>query len=218
MVVSLSAGNQLALRPIVSRRRPRGSNLVTLELSPDERLTTTRSVRKRLDFDRPVDMCLVRQCLEIAIQAPTGSNKQGWHFLLEDPELRTEIAGFYKRAWDAFRQSPAFSAYTVHDDEPEMRAAQDRMVSSVSYLANHLARVPVFVIPCVAGRVESTPQPFAVATQVTTYGSIIPAAWSFMLAARAGALVRRGRRFICSSSGRLPSFSKYPSANLHRSR
>ena len=158
-------------------------------LSPDELLTTTRSVRKRLALDRPVDMELVRQSVEIALQAPTGSNAQGWHFVVVvDQEIRRRIAELYKRAWDSYRDSPAFSAYTVHADEPSLHAAQDRMVSSVSYLAEHLARVPVFVIPCVAGRVENAPQPFAVATQASTYGSIIPAAWSFMLAARARGL------------------------------
>ncbi|HIG01515.1 MAG TPA: nitroreductase family protein, partial [Myxococcales bacterium] len=52
----------------------------TLDLSPDALLTTTRAVRKRLDFDRPVDPQLIRECLEVALQAPSGSNSQGWHF------------------------------------------------------------------------------------------------------------------------------------------
>lgn len=163
--------------------------MVPLNLSPDELLTTTRSVRKRLDLDRPVDIASVRECVRIALQAPTGSNEQGWHFVLvDDPELREGIAGFYKMAWDSYRQSPAFSAYRVHADEPEMRSDQDRMFSSVAYLAENLARVPVFVIPCVAGRVENAPQSVAAITQASTYGSIMPAAWSFMLAARARGL------------------------------
>ena len=56
--------------------------MATLNLSPDELLTTTRAVRKRLDFDRPVPLELVRECIEIATQAPTGSNQQGWHWVI----------------------------------------------------------------------------------------------------------------------------------------
>ena len=160
--------------------------MAILNLSPDELLTTTRSVRKRLQLDHPIDLGLVRECVEVALQAPTGLNEQGWHFVVvEDRELREGIASVYKRAWDSYSKSPAFSADTVHADDPERRAILDRIVSSIAYLAEHLARVPVLVIPCVAGRVENVPQPFAVATQASTYGSILPAAWSFMLAARA---------------------------------
>ena len=83
-----------------------------------------------------------------------------------------------------YRASPGFSAFQVHRDDPSMTGVQERMVSSVDYLAEHLAAVPVHVIPCVRGRVEAVPAPFAVVTQASTYGSILPAAWSFMLAAR----------------------------------
>ncbi len=161
----------------------------TLNLSPDELLTTTRAVRKRLDFDQPVDMRLIRECVGIALQAPTGSNEQGWHFVVvSDPEKRQAIASLYRQAWTNYRNSDAFSAFRVHADDASMAPVQERMVSSVEYLANNLERVPIHVIPCVKGRVEQVPAAFAVATQASTYGSIIPAAWSFMLAARARGL------------------------------
>lgn len=156
-----------------------------LGLTADEVLTTTPAVRRRLDLGRDVDLGLVRKCVEIALQAPTGSNEQGWHFVVvTDNERRAAIAERYLAAWDAYRASPRFSAFQVHRDDPSMTGVQERMVSSVDYLAEHLAAVPVHVIPCVGGRVEAAPAPFAVVTQASTYGSILPAAWSFMLAAR----------------------------------
>ena len=161
----------------------------TLDLSPDELLTTTRAVRKRLDFDRPVDDDLIRECLEIGLQAPTGSNEQGWHFVVvKDQKKRNEIGRLYLNAWKGYRNSDSFSAFRVHADDPDMEEVQKRMVSSTAYLAENLARVPVHVIPCVKGRFESLPADFAVVTQASHYGSIIPAAWSFMLAARARGL------------------------------
>ena len=69
-------------------------------LTPDELLTTTRSVRKRLDFDRPVDPALLDECLEIALQAPSASNRQSWHFVVvTDPELKQPIGDYYRKSF-----------------------------------------------------------------------------------------------------------------------
>ena len=46
--------------------------MTKLNLTADEVLTTTRSVRKRLDFDREVSTDVIMECLEIALQAPTA--------------------------------------------------------------------------------------------------------------------------------------------------
>ena len=147
----------------------------------DHLLTTTRSVRKRLDFSRPVDMKVVERCLEIAMQAPTGGNQQGWHWLIvTDAGKRRALADLYRQAFEMYRQMerPVLAA-----DDP--RADQlPRVIASADYLAQHLHEAPIYVIPCIEGRVENLP---AVA-QASTYGSIIPAAWSFMLALRARGL------------------------------
>jgi nitroreductase len=159
-----------------------------LPLDPDQLLTTTRAVRKRLDLERPLDLALVKECLEVALQAPTGSNAQGWHFVVvTDPAKRLGLAGIYRRAWAVYENMP-FAAHHVHENDPSMTAVQARVVASGEYLARNLERVPVHVIPCVAGRVEAVPAPMAVLAQASTYGSILPAAWSFMLAARARGL------------------------------
>ena len=159
-----------------------------LPLDPDQLLTTTRAVRKRLDFERPLDLALVKECLEIALQAPTGSNAQGWHFVVvSDAAKRRALAELYRKAWAVYRNMP-FAAHHVHANDPSMTAVQARVVDSAQYLAENLERVPVHVIPCVAGRFEAVPAPMSVLAQASAYGSILPAVWSFMLAARARGL------------------------------
>jgi nitroreductase len=83
-----------------------------LDLSPVEILSTTRSVRRRLDLTRPVDQTLIEQCLDLAQQAPTGGNQQGWSFVVvTDPRKRQALGALYKQGWDAYRQSMAEPGY-----------------------------------------------------------------------------------------------------------
>ena len=173
--------------------------MTTLRLTPDELLTTTRAVRKRLDLERPLELDLVRECLEIALQAPTGSNAQGWHFVLvSDTEKRRRIAELYAQAFDSYRSMP-FSAHALAEQrEGAERETMHRVVDSAEYLAANLERVPVFLIPCVEGRFDQLPPPMANMAQASVFGSILPAVWSFMLAGRARGLgtawARPGRR------------------------
>jgi nitroreductase len=147
----------------------------------DHLLTTTRSVRKRLDFSRPIEPDVLARCLEIAMQAPTGSNMQAWHFVVvTDAEARRALGALYRRAFHAYLAS--------HRPGPEQLPAGDpraeqlpRVVDSATYLAEHLHEAPVHVIPCIEGRVEQA----GVLAQASIYGSILPAAWSLMLALRA---------------------------------
>ena len=151
--------------------------------SVDHLLTTTRSVRKRLDFTRPVPDDVVARCIEIAYQAPTGSNAQGWHFLVvRDAAKRRGLADLYRKAFQAYADNPALHPTY---DASDLRAAQmPRVLDSATYLAERMHEAPVHVIPCIEGRVEHA----GVIGQASTYGSILPAAWSFMLAARARGL------------------------------
>jgi nitroreductase len=160
----------------------------TVDLTTDELLTTTRAVRKRLDFDRPVDLDVVRECLELALQAPTGSNAQGWQWLVvTDPERRRALAELYRRAWAMYPSMPG-SAHQVHAADASMTQIQEKVVSSAEYLAENLEKVPVLLIPCISGRVENVPAPMSVVAQASLYGSVLPATWSFMLAARSRGL------------------------------
>lgn len=153
-----------------------------LNLTADEVLTTTRAVRRRLDLDRPVEPSLLRECLEIALQAPSGSNAQGWHFVLvTDPVPRAAIAEYYKRAFDAYAVDAAEPAAGNQADTGRA-ATQQRVLRSARHLADNLHRVPVLLIPCCRGRPDAPDAPLAL--QAGLFGSIVPAAWSFMLAAR----------------------------------
>jgi nitroreductase len=151
----------------------------------DELLTTTRSVRKRLDLDRPVPPELIAECIEIALQAPTGSNAQGWHFVVvTDAAKRAEIARVYKETLAGYlkMQEAGGPRWTAPNDP--RKAQEARVRESALFLAENMHRVPVHVIPCIEGRVETA----GVMAQASIYGSILPAAWSFMLAARARGL------------------------------
>lgn len=153
--------------------------MANLELSANELLTTTRAVRKRLDFDRPVSTDLLRECVEAAIQAPTGSNVQGWHFMLVTERATIEkIAAIYKKAFEWYKDSPVYAGRVISGLSEERDAQQARVASSADYLADNMHRSPALFIPCMKGRNETA----------GAAGSIIPAAWSFMLAARERAL------------------------------
>lgn len=150
----------------------------------DHLLTTTRSVRKRLDFERPVDLAIIEQCIEIAIQAPSGSNRQPWHFVIvTDAAKRLAIADLYRKAFTNYLRGRDQGPPDSRTHAPSASAMR-RVTSSAIYLNQHLHEAPVFVIPCIEGRVENEPQ-FAQASQ---YGSILPATWSLMLALRARGL------------------------------
>jgi nitroreductase len=107
--------------------------------------------------------------------------------VVTDAAKRQALAELYRKAWAVYETMP-FAAHHVHANDPSMKAVQERVVASAEYLAQNLERVPVHVIPCVAGRVEAVPAPMAVLSQASTYGSILPATWSFMMAARARGL------------------------------
>jgi nitroreductase len=154
-------------------------------LSAYDVLTTTRSVRKRLDFDRPVDLEIVKECLEVALQAPSGSNRQGWQFVVvTDPGLRASVGEFYHRAVASYLDSDG-SAAKLFADVPERASVQRRIGDSVAFLGDHMGEAPVLVLPCV-----TVPAGELVAgNQAGLWGSILPAAWSFMLALRLRGLV-----------------------------
>jgi nitroreductase len=152
--------------------------MARLDLTPDELLSTTRAVRRRLDLERPVETELLDECLRLAQQAPTASYSQNWHFVVvTDAERRAAIADLGRRGGAAYLERRREAAAAAGGQ-------MARIVDAVTYLATHLHEVPVHVIPCVEGRTESAPAPM----QAARWGSIFPAAWSFCLAARSRGL------------------------------
>ena len=150
-----------------------------LNLSVDEVLATTRAVRKRLDFDKPVEPEVIKECLEAALQSPTGSNLQGWQWMVvTDPDKRAGLAELYRRGWAQYvTMDRSVNNLEVSEDRA---AQQERVVDSATYLSENFEKVPVMMIPILPGRLDGLPS-FAA---TSTLGSILPGAWSFMLAAR----------------------------------
>ena len=159
---------------------------MTVALTTDELLTTTRAVRKRLDLTKSVERGVIEECLAIAQQAPAQSNAQNWHFIVvTDAEKRAALAELYRKAWDIYLTLPE-AAPNLNFNSPERNAVQIRVTASAQYLADHLHEVPVHVIPCIAGRTNDQPA----VIHSAQWGTIVPAAWSFMLAARARGWLR----------------------------
>ena len=161
-------------------------NHAQLGLSNDELLSTTRAVRKRLDFERPLSMDVVKECMELAVQAPTGSNSQSWQFVfVTDSEKREKIGELYRQAFSLYKEMP-MAIHKLHSEsgDKDLTNSQERSASSADYLGENMGKVPVMMIPCIAGRTDNA-ESNNVLAQSALFGSIIPAAWSFMLAARA---------------------------------
>jgi len=148
---------------------------MTLNLTADEVLTTTRSVRKRLDFDKPVPREVLMECLDIALQAPTGSNAQGWQWMfVEDPAKKTALADIYRANATPYLNLPKPVRGDIRDQQ------MDAVMNSAMYLNENLEKAPVMLIPLLEGRVEGAEAGF----QASYWGSILPAVWSYMLALR----------------------------------
>jgi len=151
-----------------------------LPLTPDELLTTTRAVRKRLDLDRPVDRDVVEECITIALQAPSGSNRQAWQWIpVDDADTKARLAEVYREVFDSYQ--PRSGGYDTGDTRAERRAA---VTASSIHLRDHLHEVPVLLAVYQEGRIEELP----LGSHPGFWASVVPAVWSFMLAARARGL------------------------------
>ncbi len=156
-----------------------------LPLSPDELLSTTRSVRRRLDLTRPVSRAVLTECAELALQAPTGSMRQDWHLVItNDREQCRRVGEVYRRIWLGMVSPEYLERMSAAEPDPIARASWLRMMTSARHLAEHFPEVPALLVPCIDGRLDGAPANL----QALKWGSIIQAAWSFMLAARARGL------------------------------
>jgi nitroreductase len=158
--------------------------MTLLDLSADDVLNTTRAVRKRLDFSRPVEDDVIRECVATAMQAPSGSNLLTMQFVVvKDPEKRKAIGEIYKQGFAVYRTLPQYAGAIVKDSDAE-QAQQHRVTDSAEYLAEHMGDAPVLVIGCTIPRVDEAPAMMA----ASVMGNILPGMWNFMLAARARGL------------------------------
>ncbi|MBI3214102.1 MAG: nitroreductase family protein [Mycobacterium sp.] len=152
---------------------------MTLNLTNDELLTTTRSVRKRLDFDKPVPREVLMECLDLALQAPTGSNAQGWQWVfVTDPAKKKALADIYRTNATPYLDLPKPERGDIRDQQ------MDSVMNSAKYLNEHFQDAPVLMIPCLEGRPDGAPAGMS----ASYWGSLLPAVWSFMLALRSRGL------------------------------
>lgn len=156
-----------------------------LPLTPDELLSTTRAVRKRLDFERPVSDEVVRECVELAMQSPSGSNNMTMQFVVvRDPERRRALGEIYRQCYSIYQGFDGIYIGSIDKGDDGANAQQQRSARSADFLGERMGDAPVIVVPCTMGRFDGTP---AMMT-ASMAGNVIPAMWSFMLAARARGL------------------------------
>jgi nitroreductase len=156
-----------------------------LDLTPDELLSTTRAVRKRLDVGRPVPDDLVRECVAAAMQAPSGSNNMTMQFVVvRDAEKRAAIGEVYRQCYEIYKGLDGIYVGSITKPTESEQAQQQRVQTSADFLGDHMGDAPVLVIACTAGRADGVPAMIA----ASMMGNILPATWSFMLAARARGL------------------------------
>ena len=141
----------------------------------DKLLSTTRAVRRRLDFEREVPDDLLLRCIELAEQAPTGANiaSRRW-IVVRDPETKAKLADLYRAA----------GAGGIIQEAEKQRGAgnpKQRVMDSAAHLAANMERVPTLVLVTVLGRHDGSGRP-------GLFDSVIQAAWSFCLALRSRGL------------------------------
>src|SRR6185437_15029587 len=127
-----------------------------VDLSIDEALRTTRAVRRRLDLNRPVEPEILRECIELAIQAPSGSNNQNWHFIIvTDLQQRQALGDLYRKGFATYcALAQAGQAVAMRRTAVPDREAILKLQHSSRYLLEHMHEVPVMVIPCIEDRVD----------------------------------------------------------------
>lgn len=160
--------------------------MALLPLDPDALLSTTRAVRKRLDFTRPVPDELIRECVDLAMQSPSGSNNMTMQFVVvRDEATRRAIGDVYRQCYAIYTQLDGVYIRSIDKGGEVENAQQARSADSADYLGEHMGEAPALVIACTAaGRVDNTPAMIA----TSLLGNVMPAMWSFMLAARARGL------------------------------
>lgn len=155
---------------------------MSLNLSADEVLATTRAVRKRLDFAKDVPDDLIRECVAAAMQSPSGSNQMTMQFVVvKDAAKRTAIGDVYRECFGFYKSMDGVYIGSIDKGNPDANAQQARSAGSADFLGDHFGDAPAIVIACHNGtRLDNTPAMMA----ASAAGNVLPAMWSFMLAAR----------------------------------
>jgi nitroreductase len=157
-----------------------------LPLTPDELLSTTRAVRKRLDFDRPVPDELIRECIDLSMQSPSGSNNPTMQFVVvRDPAKKAAIGEIYRQCFEMYKTWDGVYIGSIDKGDESANTTQARSASSADFLGERMGDAPALIIACnQGGRADGMPAIMS----ANMFGNVLPAMWSFMLAARARGL------------------------------
>jgi nitroreductase len=151
--------------------------MVIMEI--DHLLSTTRAVRRKLDLERPVEPEVLEECLNLALQAPTPGNVQAWRWLVvRDRAVKQRLGAIFREVGEAYLADRKAAA-----GDAAAQPSVARALASGQHLIDVIERVPVFVIPVLAGRPAGDN-----AVDAAFYGGIFPAVWSFQLALRSRGL------------------------------
>lgn len=166
----------------------RVTDMTLLSLNPDQLLSTTRAVRKRLDFERPVPDELIRECVALAMQSPSGSNDLTMQFVIvTEPDKRRAVGEIYKQCYAMYQQMDGVYIRSIDKGDSVANAQQQRSADSADFLGERMGEAPALVLACTVGmRTEATAGMGMMVSSMM--GNILPAMWSFMLAARARGL------------------------------
>ncbi len=165
--------------------------------SVDHALSTTRAVRLRLDLERPVDHQIVLDCIDIAEQAPSGGNQGSRRWIVvRDPEVKRRIADLYLEAAGRWM-------IEARDRLSGTGHPQERVMASAAHLAEHLAEVPVIVIPTIIGVHDGSGRP-------GLFDSVLQSVWSFCVALRARGLGTSWTTAILGKQGELMELLDVP--------
>lgn len=152
-----------------------------LPLSAEELLTTTRGVRKRLDFSRPVEREVLRECVATALQAPSGSNRWALQFVIvTDPAIRRAFGEVYRECYELYKTLDGVYIGSIDKGDAALNEQQQKTTVSADFLGEHFGEAPAIVAACAPARAEDGPA----IRKTTLLGSVLPGMWSFMLAAR----------------------------------
>ena len=141
-----------------------------------EAMVTQRAVRRVLPD--PVAPGIVRRCIELALEGPTGSNGQNWEFVVvTEQKTKARLQVQYRRIWALYGRA----GERVAADDPQTA----RILASVRWQVEHFTEIPVVVVACLRGGANLPYVPMPAMANTAHYGSIYPSVQNLLLAARA---------------------------------
>lgn len=149
-----------------------------------EAAITQRAVR-RVHPD-PVDERIVLRCIELALEAPTGSNGQNWEFVVvTDRAIKERLGKKYRQSWSMYSRLGRLLARRSGERFRGGAAQVERVMRSTQWQVDHFADIPVLVVCCLGPPTKLPFMPSPPSVNTAHYGSIYPSVQNLLLALRA---------------------------------